>query len=157
MIVMELENGDILKIRLYPEYAPVTCENFTDLVGKGHYNGLTFHRVIPGFMIQGGCPLGNGTGGTEPKIKGEFRKNGVDNPLSHKRGVVSMARSADPNSASCQFFIVHKDSPHLDGDYAAFGEVAEGIDAIDRIADTPTDRGDKPAVPVVIRKMYARD
>jgi peptidyl-prolyl cis-trans isomerase B (cyclophilin B) len=154
MIILELENGKTLKIKLYPEYAPLTCENFTNLVRKGHYDGLTFHRVIPGFMIQGGCPLGTGTGGTEPKIKGEFLSNGVNNPLLHKRGVLSMARTSDPNSASCQIFIMHQDSPHLDGDYAAFGEVTEGIEAVDEIAEVKRGNNDKPVTPVVIKRVY---
>ena len=153
MVVIELENGKQIKIELYPEVAPITVENFEKLVNKGFYNGLTFHRVISGFMIQGGCPFGNGTGNAGVHIKGEFRANGVANDLKHTRGVISMARSADPNSARCQFFIMHEDAPHLDGQYAAFGKVIEGMDAVDEIADCETDYEDKPVKPVVMKSV----
>ena len=132
-----MEDGGIIDIELNEEAAPITCENFKKLVSEGFYNGLTFHRVIPGFMIQGGCPLGNGTGGPGWNIKGEFAANGVNNPLKHTRGVISMARSMNPNSAGSQFFIMHKDAPHLDGQYAAFGCVMDGMDVVDRIANQP--------------------
>ena len=132
-----MEDGGIIDIELNEEVAPITCENFKKLVKEGFYNGLTFHRVIPGFMIQGGCPLGNGTGGPGWNIKGEFAANGVNNPLKHTRGVISMARSMNPNSAGSQFFIMHKDAPHLDGQYAAFGCVMDGMDVVDRIVNQP--------------------
>ena len=122
-----MEDGGIIDIELNEEAAPITCENFKKLVGQGFYNGLTFHRVIPGFMIQGGCPLGNGTGGPGWNIKGEFAANGVNNPIKHTRGVISMARSMNPNSAGSQFFIMHQDAPHLDGQYAAFGKVVDMV------------------------------
>lgn len=132
-----MEDGGIIDIELNEEAAPITCENFKKLVSEGFYNGLTFHRVIPGFMIQGGCPLGNGTGGPGWNIKGEFAANGVNNPLKHTRGVISMARAMNPNSAGSQFFIMHKDAPHLDGQYAAFGCVMDGMDVVDRIVNQP--------------------
>lgn len=132
-IVMDNSLGEI-ELELYPEVAPITVENFVKLVKEGFYNGLTFHRIIKGFMIQGGDPLGNGMGGSKDKIKGEFRQNGVENNLKHTRGVISMARSMMPNSASSQFFIMHDDAPHLDGAYAAFGAVTSGIDVVDKIA-----------------------
>ena len=157
MIIMELENGKTVKIELDENAAPLTVANFKKLVGRGFYDGLTFHRVIPGFMIQGGDPLGNGMGGAEENIKGEFAQNGVKNPLRHTRGVISMARAYDPNSASSQFFIMHADAPHLDGAYAAFGHVVEGMEAIDEIAAVPTDMRDKPRVPQVIRRMTIAD
>ena len=150
MIRITMQNGKTIDIELNPETAPITCENFEKLVKQGFYNGLTFHRVIPGFMIQGGCPKGNGTGGPGWTIKGEFAHNGVANPIKHTRGVISMARAMDPNSAGSQFFIMHADAPHLDGDYAAFGHVVSGMDAVDEIADTPTDWNDKPRTPVVM-------
>ena len=153
MVLMELENGKTVKIELDENAAPLTVANFKKLVSRGFYDGLTFHRVIPGFMIQGGDPLGNGMGGSEENIKGEFAQNGVKNPLRHVRGVISMARAFDPNSASSQFFIMHADAPHLDGAYAAFGRVTEGMEAIDEIAAVPTDMRDKPRVPQVIRRM----
>ena len=153
MIVIEMENGKKIKIELDPSAAPITCENFEKLVGDGFYDGLTFHRVISGFMIQGGCPLGTGTGGPGHTIKGEFKSNGIDNPIKHTRGVISMARSMMPNSAGSQFFIMHKDSPHLDGQYAAFGRVVEGIEVVDEIAAVATDFSDKPLDPVVIKKV----
>ncbi len=153
MVLMELENGKTVKIELDENAAPLTVANFKKLVSRGFYDGLTFHRVIPGFMIQGGDPLGNGMGGSEENIKGEFAQNGVKNPLRHVRGVISMARAFDPNSASSQFFIMHADAPHLDGAYAAFGRVTEGMEAIDEIAAVPTDMRDKPRVPQIIRRM----
>lgn len=131
-IVMETEHGTI-KLELYPEHAPITVENFKRLVGNGFYDGLTFHRIIDGFMIQGGDPTGTGMGGSDEKIKGEFASNGVDNPIRHERGVISMARSMMKNSASSQFFIMHEDAPHLDGEYAAFGKVTDGIEVVDAI------------------------
>ena len=148
-----MENGKKIKIELYPDKAPITVENFEKLVKEGFYNGLIFHRVISGFMIQGGDPLGTGTGGSKNKIKGEFRSNGVQNDLKHTRGVISMARSANPDSASSQFFIMHKDAPHLDGQYAAFGKVVEGIEVVDEIASVQTDFRDKPTVPQVMKSV----
>ena len=154
MVIIEFENGKQIKLELCPEVAPETVANFEKLVNKGFYDGLTFHRVISGFMIQGGCPHGNGTGNSGEHIKGEFAANGFKNDLKHTRGVISMARAADPNSASCQFFIMHKDAPHLDGSYAAFGRVIEGMDVVDEIADTETDYSDKPITPVVMKKVW---
>lgn len=154
MVVIEMENGKQIKLELYPEKAPITVANFEKLIGEGFYNGLTFHRIISGFMIQGGCPKGDGTGGPEERIKGEFLANGVPNDIKHVRGVISMARSGNPNSAGSQFFIVHKDAPHLDGQYAAFGRVVEGIETVDEIAETETGYGDRPLKPVVIKKIY---
>ena len=148
-----MENGKKIKIELYPDKAPITVENFEKLVKEGFYNGLIFHRVISGFMIQGGDPLGTGTGGSKNKIKGEFRSNGVQNDLKHTRGVISMARSANPDSASSQFFIMHKDAPHLDGQYAAFGKVVEGIEVVDEIASVQTDFRDKPVTPQVMKSV----
>ena len=153
VVTFELENGDVIKAELYPEIAPNTVNNFISLVSKGFYDGLCFHRVIPGFMIQGGCPLGTGTGGPGYCIKGEFLFNGVDNKLKHKRGVLSMARSQSPNSAGSQFFIMHENSPHLDGQYAAFGKVTEGIEAVDRICEVRTDYNDRPKTPQVMKKV----
>ena len=153
MVVIEMENGKKIKIELYPDKAPITVENFESLVKDGFYNGLIFHRVISGFMIQGGDPLGNGTGGSKKKIKGEFRSNGVQNDFKHVRGVVSMARSSNPDSASSQFFIMHKDAPHLDGQYAAFGKVVEGMDVVDEIAAAETDFRDKPVKPQVMKSV----
>ena len=157
MVIIELENGKQIKLELYPEIAPETVANFEKLVNKGFYNGLTFHRVIYGFMIQGGCPHGNGTGNSGEHIKGEFAANGFENDLKHTRGVISMARAADPTSASCQFFIMHKDAPHLDGSYAAFGKVIDGMDAVDEIAETETDYSDKPKTPVIMKKVWIED
>lgn len=154
MVVIEMENGALIKLELYPEVAPKTVANFEKLVSEGFYDGLTFHRVIPGFMIQGGDPLGNGMGGAEEKIVGEFRQNGFQNDLKHTRGVISMARSMNPNSASSQFFIMHKDAPHLDGAYAAFGKVIEGMEAVDEIASIPTDFSDRPKIAVRMKKVY---
>lgn len=144
MVVIEMENGKKIKLELYPDKAPITVENFEKLVKQGFYDGLVFHRVIEGFMIQGGCPLGTGTGGPGWNIKGEFSANGVANNIKHTRGVISMARSMMPDSAGSQFFIMHKDAPHLDGQYAAFGKVIEGIEVVDEIASQKTDRNDKP-------------
>lgn len=149
-----MENGMTIKLELDYDAAPISAANFEKLVKEGFYNGLTFHRIIPGFMIQGGDPLGNGTGGSKETIKGEFASNGVSNPLKHIRGVISMARSMDPDSASSQFFIMHADAPHLDGNYAAFGHVVEGMDTVDAIAATPTDFRDRPTKPCIIKKAY---
>ena len=154
MIIIEMENGKQIKLELYPDKAPITVENFEKLVGEGFYDGLTFHRVISGFMIQGGCPQGTGTGGPGYHIKGEFSANGVPNDIKHERGVISMARAMDPNSAGSQFFIMHKDASHLDGQYAAFGKVIEGMEAVDEIAAVETDFSDKPTTPVKIKRIY---
>ena len=156
MVVIEMENGKTIEIELYPELAPISCENFEKLVKQGFYDGLTFHRVISGFMIQGGCPKGNGTGGPGWQIKGEFAANGVKNNLKHTRGVLSMERSMMPNSAGSQFFIMHEDAPHLDGQYAAFGKVVSGMDAVDEIAAVPTDYNDKPTTPQVMKRVYIK-
>ena len=153
MVKITMENGKTILLELYPEKAPITCENFEKLVKEGFYDGLIFHRVIEGFMIQGGCPNGNGMGGPGWQIKGEFSSNGVPNDLKHTRGVISMARSMMPDSAGSQFFIMHQDAPHLDGQYAAFGKVVEGMDVVDEIATTPTDWNDKPRTPVVMKKV----
>ena len=147
MVIIEMENGKKIKLELDANSAPATVKNFEELVEKHFYDGLTFHRVIEGFMIQGGCPLGNGTGGPGYAIRGEFAANGFDNPIRHTRGVISMARSMDPNSAGSQFFIMHQDAPHLDGQYAAFGHVVEGMDVVDEIATTPTGFQDRPKTP----------
>ena len=144
IVTIKMESGDIIKVELYPEVAPNTVNNFISLCKKGFYDGTIFHRVIPGFMIQGGDPEGTGMGGPDYSIKGEFSSNGFENNLSHKRGVISMARAMDPDSAGSQFFIMHADGEFLDGQYAAFGAVTEGIETVDKIADTPTDRGDRP-------------
>lgn len=153
MVQIEMENGKLIKIELYPDIAPETVKNFEKLVSEGFYDGLIFHRVIEGFMIQGGCPKGIGTGGPGYTIKGEFASNGVKNDLKHSRGVISMARSMMPDSAGSQFFIMHQDAPHLDGDYAAFGKVVEGMDVVDEIAATDVDRNDKPRNPQVMKKV----
>lgn len=153
MVIIEMENGKKIKIELYPDIAPISCENFEKLVKQGFYDGLTFHRVIPGFMIQGGCPNGTGTGGPGWHIKGEFAANGVKNDLKHTRGVLSMARSMMPDSAGSQFFIMHETSPHLDGQYAAFGKIIEGIEVVDKIASTKTDYNDRPYEDQVIEFM----
>ena len=153
MVVIEMENGSKIKIELYPDIAPISCENFEKLVKQGFYDGLTFHRVISGFMIQGGCPNGTGTGGPGWHIKGEFAANGVKNDLKHTRGVLSMARAQDPDSAGSQFFIMHEDAPYLDGNYAAFGKVVEGMDVVDAIAGTATDYRDKPLEAQVMKKV----
>ena len=152
-IIIEMENGDKLTGELYPEVAPATVQNFIDLAQKGFYDGLIFHRVIPGFMIQGGCPEGRGTGGPGHSIKGEFAANGFQNDLKHTRGVLSMARSMNPDSAGSQFFIMVADSPHLDGQYAAFGKITEGMEAADKIVSVKRDMSDKPKEPQVIKKI----
>ena len=157
MVVIEMENGKEIRIELDPTVAPLTVANFEKLVRAGFYDGLIFHRVIPGFMIQGGDPLGNGMGGAKEKIKGEFAANGVQNPLRHTRGVISMARAQDPNSASSQFFIMHKDAPHLDGSYAAFGKVVEGLDVVDEIASVPTDFSDRPRLVQKMARVYIEE
>ena len=144
IVTIEMENGDIIKADLYPQNAPNTVNNFIHLINRGFYNGLIFHRVIKGFMIQGGCPDGTGMGGPGYNIKGEFHQNGFQNDLLHTAGVLSMARAMHPDSAGSQFFIMHKDSPHLDGAYAAFGKVTEGMDVVNRIAETATDYSDRP-------------
>ena len=149
-----MEDGGIIDIELNEEVAPITCENFKKLVKEGFYNGLTFHRVIPGFMIQGGCPLGNGTGGPGWNIKGEFAANGVNNPLKHTRGVISMARSMNPNSAGSQFFIMVADAPHLDGQYAAFGKITDNAQAAVDISRVNRDMfTDKPKKPQTIKSI----
>ena len=153
MVQIEMENGKKIKIELYPDAAPITVANFEKLVKEGFYDRLIFHRVIKDFMIQGGDPTGTGMGGADEKIKGEFIINGVNNMVRHERGVISMARSADPNSASSQFFIVHKTSPHLNGQYAAFGKVVAGMDVVDKIASVPTDWNDKPKTPVKMKTV----
>ena len=154
MVVIEMEGGSQIRLEFYPEAAPKTVANFLKLVGEGFYDGLTFHRIIKGFMIQGGDPLGNGMGGAEENIVGEFRMNGHDNPIKHTRGVISMARAFDPNSASSQFFIMHADAPHLDGQYAAFGKVVSGMETVDEIASVPTGYGDRPKVAVRIKRAW---
>ena len=151
--IMEMENGDVMRGELYPESAPITVENFEKLAGEKFYDGLTFHRVIPGFMIQGGCPRGTGTGGPGYQIKGEFAANGVANDLKHERGVLSMARAMDPDSAGSQFFIMVADAPHLDGQYAAFGKVTEGMEAADKIVNVKTDWHDCPREKQVIKTI----
>lgn len=148
-----MENGKKIKIKLEPKEAPITVANFEKLVSEHFYDGLVFHRVISGFMIQGGDPLGNGMGGAKENIKGEFRANGVNNTIRHVRGVISMARAQSPNSASSQFFIMHNDAPYLDGQYAAFGRVVEGIEVVDEIASVKTDYNDKPIVPQRIKTI----
>lgn len=153
MVIIEMENDKKIKLELYPDIAPITCANFEKLVKSGFYDGLTFHRVISGFMIQGGCPKGTGTGGPGWNIKGEFSSNGVKNDLKHTRGVISMARSSMPDSAGSQFFIMHEDAPYLDGNYAAFGKVVEGIEVVDEIAETQTDYSDKPVKPQIMKKV----
>ena len=153
IVTIEMQNGDVIKIELYPDVAPNTVNNFISLINKGFYNGLTFHRVIRGFMIQGGDPLGNGTGGPGYTIKGEFTYNNFENNLKHKAGVISMARTQRPDSAGSQFFIMHKDAPHLDGSYAAFGKVIEGMDVVNKRAETKTDYNDKPLEPQIMTKV----
>ena len=144
IVTITMENGDVIKAELYPEIAPNTVNNFISLIKKGFYDGKIFHRVIPGFMIQGGCPNGNGMGGPGYSIKGEFSHNGFPNSLAHTEGVLSMARAMSPNSAGSQFFIMHKAAPYLDGEYAAFGKVIEGMDVVNKIAETRTDYSDRP-------------
>lgn len=153
IVTFEMENGDIFKAALYPEIAPNTVNNFISLINSNFYDGLIFHRVIKNFMIQGGDPQGTGMGGPGYSIKGEFSSNGFKNDLAHQAGVLSMARSMMPDSAGSQFFIMHKDSPHLDGEYAAFGKVIEGMDIIDKIANVKTDRADRPVEEQKIKKV----
>ena len=153
IVTFEMENGSVFRAELYPQIAPNTVKNFISLVKRGFYDGLIFHRVISGFMIQGGCPKGTGTGGPGYSIKGEFAMNGFKNDLAHDPGVLSMARAMDPNSAGSQFFVMHKKSPHLDGQYAAFGKVTDGMDTVNAIASAKTDRFDKPVIPQVMKKV----
>ena len=155
IITIEMANGDIIKAELYPQIAPNSVRNFISLINKGFYDGLIFHRVIRGFMIQGGCPQGNGMGGPGYSIRGEFAQNGFPNELRHTKGVLSMARAMSPDSAGSQFFIMHEDAPHLDGAYAAFGKVIEGMDVVDRIACTRTNFRDCPLEEQKIYKMSA--
>ncbi len=153
IVTVEMNDSKIIKLELYPDVAPNTVNNFISLVNDGFYDGLTFHRVIYGFMIQGGCPDGTGMGGPGYSIKGEFAANGFDNQLKHTAGVISMARSMMPDSAGSQFFIMHKDAPHLDGQYAAFGKVVEGMDVVNQIAETDTDFSDKPLDDQIIKSI----
>ena len=153
IVTITMENGDVMKAELYPETAPNTVNNFISLVRKGFYDGLGFHRIISGFMIQGGDPAGNGTGGPGYSIRGEFSGNGFPNDLSHEPGVLSMARAMDPDSAGSQFFIMHKAADYLDGQYAAFGRIIEGMDIVNKIAEVPTDWSDRPTEPQVIKSM----
>ena len=153
IVTITMANGDVMRAELYPEIAPNTVNNFISLINKGYYNGLIFHRVIAGFMIQGGCPDGTGMGSPGYSIKGEFAQNGHVNTLKHTEGVLSMARAMDPDSAGSQFFIMHKDAPHLDGAYAAFGKITEGMDIVDQIAAVPTNRMDAPVIPQKIASM----
>lgn len=157
IVTITMENGDMIKAELYPDIAPITVENFVKLVKEGFYDGLTFHRIISGFMIQGGCPNGNGTGGPGHTIKGEFSMNGVKNDLKHTPGVLSMARSMAPDSAGSQFFIMHKTSPHLDGQYAAFGQVIEGMDVVNKLAEVPTDYSDAPLEKQVMKSVTVEE
>ncbi|SFE23938.1 peptidylprolyl isomerase [Peptostreptococcus sp. D1] len=153
IVTIEMENGDIIKAELYPHIAPNTVKNFISLINKGYYDGLIFHRVINGFMIQGGCPQGSGMGGPGYNIHGEFSANGFTNNLKHERGVLSMARAMNPNSAGSQFFIMHRNSPHLDGQYASFGRVIEGLDIVDKIAEAETSFGDRPVNEQKMKKV----
>lgn len=153
IVTITMENEDVIKLELYPDIAPISVNNFISLINKNFYDGLIFHRVIRGFMIQGGCPNGNGMGGPGYGIKGEFAQNGVENSLKHTEGVLSMARSMHPDSAGSQFFIMHKNAPHLDGSYAAFGKVTEGMDVVNRIAETPTDYSDRPLENQVMKSV----
>ena len=153
MVRITMQDGGVIDLELDAQAAPITVENFLKLVKDGFYDGLTFHRIIPGFMIQGGCPDGTGMGGPGWHIKGEFARNGVPNPIKHTRGVISMARAMDPNSAGSQFFIMHEDAPHLDGGYAAFGHVVAGMDVVDRITEVATDYNDRPLTPVVMESV----
>ncbi len=153
IVTITMKNGDVIKAELYPDIAPQSVYNYISLIKKGFYDGLIFHRVIKGFMIQGGCPDGTGMGGPGYSIKGEFKSNGFENNLKHTEGVLSMARSMFPDSAGSQFFIMHKNSPHLDGDYAAFGKVIEGMENVNKIAETQTDWNDKPTEPQVIASI----
>jgi len=156
-VTIKMKDGGIMKGELYPETAPITVANFRKLADKKFYDGLIFHRVIEGFMIQGGDPLGTGMGGSDETIKGEFSSNGVQNNLKHTRGVLSMARAMDPDSASSQFFIMHQDAPHLDGEYAAFGRITEGLDVLDAIASVPTDWNDRPLVDQIIETITVEE
>lgn len=153
VVTITMHDGKQIVAELYPEMAPESVKNFISLIQKGFYDGLSFHRIIPGFMIQGGCPEGTGMGGPGYSIKGEFKQNGVNNPIKHTRGILSMARSGMPNSAGSQFFIMHADAPHLDGQYAAFGSVTSGMETVDAIASVGTDYSDHPVVPVVMEKV----
>ncbi|SHN82523.1 peptidyl-prolyl cis-trans isomerase B (cyclophilin B) [Desulfitobacterium chlororespirans DSM 11544] len=153
VVTIEMESGSTIKIELYPDVAPETVKNFVSLVEKGFYDGIIFHRVIPGFMIQGGDPQGTGMGGCGYSINGEFTANGFPNNLKHERGVISMARTANPNSAGSQFFLMHADSPHLDGQYASFGRIIEGIEEVDRIANVKRDYRDKPVEDQQMKKV----
>ena len=157
MIVIEMENGGKIELELDAKAAPITVENFEKLVREGFYDGLIFHRVISGFMIQGGCPEGTGMGGPGYHIKGEFAANGVENPIKHVRGVISMARAQDPDSAGSQFFIMHADAPYLDGQYAAFGKVISGMEVVDQIADVVTDYSDRPYDDIVMKRVYIQE
>jgi peptidyl-prolyl cis-trans isomerase B (cyclophilin B) len=157
MVVIEVKGMGKIKVELDAEAAPITVENFRELVEEGFYDGLIFHRVISGFMIQGGCPEGTGMGGPGHTIKGEFAANGYDNPIKHVRGVISMARAMDPDSAGSQFFIMHEDAPYLDGQYAAFGKVVEGMEVVDEIANSMTDYNDRPYTDVVMEKVYIEE
>lgn len=157
MVIITMENGGEIKLEMNKDAAPNSVKNFLSLAGKGFYDGLTFHRVIPGFMIQGGCPNGTGMGGPGYSIKGEFRANGHENPLLHKRGVISMARAMNMDSAGSQFFIMHQASPHLDGQYAAFGHVVSGMDVVDEIAALPTDSGNRPLIDMRIKSIAVMD
>ena len=153
IVTITMEDGSVIKAELYPEIAPESVNNFISLINKKFYDGLTFHRVIYGFMIQGGCPQGTGTGGPGYHIKGEFSQNGFENNLKHTPGVLSMARSMFPNSAGSQFFLMHKDAPHLDGAYAAFGKVIEGMEVVNKIAEVDTDYSDKPVIPQLMKSV----
>ncbi len=153
IVTFEMEDGGIMKAELFPQTAPNTVNNFISLIQKGYYDGLCFHRVIRGFMIQGGCPEGTGTGGPGYSIRGEFSQNGFDNDLKHNAGVLSMARTMAPDSAGSQFFIMHQNSPHLDGAYAAFGQITEGMEVVNGIAETATDYSDRPMEPQVLKKV----
>ena len=155
--IIEVEKFGTIEVELYKDAAPITVDNFVKLVNKGFYNGLTFHRIIRGFMIQGGCPKGNGTGGPGYSIKGEFSANGINNPIKHERGVISMARAMDPDSAGSQFFIMHQAAPHLDGQYAAFGKVVKGIEVVDAIASVQTNYFDAPLQKVVIKSIKIKE
>ncbi len=157
IVTIEMENGDKIKLELFPDKAPESVGNFVSLAKSGFYDGLIFHRVISGFMIQGGAPTGTGMGGPGYRIKGEFKQNGFINPIKHTRGVISMARSMMPNSAGSQFFIMHEDAPHLDGGYAAFGRVTEGMEAVDRIASCETGAGDRPVKEQKMKKVTVED
>ena len=156
-VIIKIRNYGTIEVELYKDVAPLTVDNFVKLAKKGFYNGLTLHRVIKGFMIQGGCPKGNGTGGPGYTIKGEFLANGINNPLKHARGVISMARAMDPNSAGSQFFIMHQDAPHLDGQYAAFGKTIKGIEVVDAIASVKTNYYDMPLDKVVIEEIIVEE